>query len=144
MQVLVVEDEPLIRMSICDLLEEAGFACVEASNAREALALLGAGLRPAILMTDYNLGPGMNGRALALEALARLPGLAVVHVTANADYLLEHGLQAAEQVIAKPFNAATLVGTALRLQEAAWFGGLMGPAPLELAPVVTAGAVLAP
>lgn len=34
MEVLVVEDEPLIRMSICDLLEEAGFACAEAASPR--------------------------------------------------------------------------------------------------------------
>jgi two-component system, OmpR family, response regulator len=138
MQVLVVEDEPLIRMSVCDLLAEAGFACVEAGSAREALALLDGGLRPAILMTDYNLGPGLNGRALAAEALARLPDLAVVHVTANADCLLEHALRPREQVIAKPFEADALVRCVLRLQAAAWFGGAVGQAPAELA-----GALLA-
>jgi CheY-like chemotaxis protein len=131
MQVLVVEDEALIRMSICDLLEEAGFACIEAASAREALALLDGGLRPAILMTDYNLGPGMNGRVLATEALARLPGLAVVHVTANADYLLEHGLRPQEQVIAKPFEADALVRAVARLQGGAWFGRVVAQVPLD-------------
>jgi CheY-like chemotaxis protein len=138
MQVLVVEDEALIRMSICDLLEEAGFACIEASSAREALALLDGGLRPGVLMTDYNLGPGLNGRALAVEALARLPDLAVVHVTANADYLLEHGLRPQEQVIAKPFEADALVRAAVRLQDRAWFGGVVAQAPAEMAGVLLA------
>jgi CheY-like chemotaxis protein len=139
MRVLVVEDEPLIRMSICDLLEEAGFACSEASGAREALALLDGGLRPAILMTDYNLGPGLNGRALAVEALARLPDLAVVHVTANADYLLEHALRPQEQVIAKPFEAHTLVRAVQRLLDGAWFGGAVGQAPAGMAGAALAG-----
>jgi len=40
MQVLVVEDECLIRMLVCNLLEEAGYVCIEAANAIEALALL--------------------------------------------------------------------------------------------------------
>ncbi|WP_165982247.1 response regulator [Dankookia rubra] len=132
MQVLVVEDEPLIRMSICDLLADAGFACVEAADAREALALLDGGLRPSVLLTDFNLGPGLNGLALAAEALARLPGLAVVHVTANADYLLEHALRPQEQVIAKPFNADMLVRAVARLSDRAWFG-VVGQAPAQAA-----------
>jgi CheY-like chemotaxis protein len=139
MQVLVVEDEPLIRMSVCDLLEEAGFACAEAGSAREALALLDAGLRPRILVTDFNLGPGLNGRALSTEALARLPDLAVVHVTANADCLLDHGLRPREQVIAKPFEADILVQTVLRLQAAAWFGAAAGQAPTDVVAALLAG-----
>lgn len=123
MQVLVVEDEVLIRMSICDLLEEAGFICTAAADAQEALALLAAGLKPGILVTDYNLGPGPNGRALANEALARLPDLAVLHVTANADCLLEHVLRPRERVLAKPFEADELVQTMMQLQAGAWFAG---------------------
>jgi two-component system, OmpR family, response regulator len=139
MQVLVVEDEPLIRMSVCDLLEEAGFTCTEAASAREALALLDGGLRPAILVTDFNLGPGLNGRALSTEALARLPDLAVVHVTANADCLLEHGLRPCEQVIAKPFQADDLVRCVQRLQAGAWFGAAVGQAPAEMVATLLAG-----
>ncbi len=71
MRVLVVEDEALIRMLVCDLLEEAGFACAETADAAEALALLDAGLcKPEVLVTDYNLGPGLDGKALARGAAA--------------------------------------------------------------------------
>ena len=57
MLVLVVEDECLIRMLVCNLLEDAGYACIEAGNAVEALALLDSKLcRPALLITDFNLG----------------------------------------------------------------------------------------
>lgn len=130
MQVLVVEDEPLIRLSICDLLEEAGFVCAAAADAREALALLDSGLRPVVMLTDFNLGPGLNGRALATEALARRPGLAVVHVTANPECLLEHVLQPREQVVAKPFQADMLVRTVLRLHAEIGFGGVPAPVPV--------------
>ena len=133
MQVLVVEDEALIRMSICDLLEEAGFACAAAANAREALALLDGGLLPGILVTDFNLGPGLNGRALSTEALAMLPDLAVVHVTANPECVLEHGLRPRERVIAKPFEADELVQAVLRLRPGRWFGGAACQAPAEMA-----------
>jgi len=133
MQVLVVEDEFLIRMSICDLLEEAGFVCAAAATARDAIALLDGGLRPGILVTDYNLGPGLNGRALATEALARLPGLAVVHVTANPDCLLNHALRPRERVLAKPFRAEALVQAVLGREAGAWFGGAVGQAPVALA-----------
>lgn len=132
MQVLVVEDESLIRMSICDILEEAGLACVDTGSARDALALLDAGLRPVVLVTDYNLGPGLNGWALATEALARLPDLAVVHVTANADCLQEHPLRPREEVLAKPFEVADLVQAVLRLWPTAWFGGAASQPPGSL------------
>jgi CheY-like chemotaxis protein len=110
MQVLVVEDECLIRMLVCDLLEEAGYTCVEAADATEALALLAGGLcQPSILVSDFNLGPGLNGQALAGEALRRLPGLAVVFMTGNPEAFDEYPLRPWERLIAKPFAGADLV-----------------------------------
>jgi CheY-like chemotaxis protein len=73
MHVLVVEDECLIRMLVCNLLEEAGYVCIEAASAIEALALLDSKLcRPALLVTDFNLGLGPNGQMLATEAVRRM------------------------------------------------------------------------
>jgi CheY-like chemotaxis protein len=84
MHVLVVEDECLIRMLVCNLLEEAGYVCIEAANAVEALGLLDSKLyRPALLVTDYNLGPRPNGQILAIEVANRIPGLPVVFMTGN-------------------------------------------------------------
>ena len=110
MRVLVVEDEALIRLLVCDLLEEAGFACAEAADAAEALALLDAGLcRPEVLVTDYNLGPGPDGKALAREALRRLPGLAVAYVTGNPECFGDRPLEAWERLVAKPFAGDHLI-----------------------------------
>ncbi len=63
--VLLVEDEPLIRLFISELLEEAGFKVVEAANALEALVILEAGLRVNVLLTDVDMPAGCNGFELA-------------------------------------------------------------------------------
>ena len=119
MQVLVVEDEILIRMLVCDLLEEAGCRCHEAGDAEEALALLDAGLcRPDILVTDFNLGPGMDGKALAREVLRRLPGLPVAYVTGNPEAFEDHVLGERERLVAKPFASADLIAALRELRPA--------------------------
>jgi CheY-like chemotaxis protein len=109
MRVLVVEDEALIRMLICDLLEAAGFECREAGDARDALATLDGtdDWRPDILVTDYNLGPGPNGRDVAAEAVRRLPGLPIIYATGNPECLKHIGPR--ERVVAKPFAVADLI-----------------------------------
>jgi CheY-like chemotaxis protein len=126
MRVLVVEDEALIRMLICDLLAEVGFECREARDAAEAFAALDEvdEWRPDILVTDYNLGPGPNGAEVAAEAVRRMPGLPVIHVTGNPECLRDVWPQA--RVFAKPFAVADLIlaidelcaRVALRLPEA--------------------------
>jgi CheY-like chemotaxis protein len=109
MRALVVEDEPLIRMHLCDLLEEAGLECGDAANAAQALELLDEGWVPDILITDFNLGPGLTGAALAAEALCRLPRLRVVYITGNPECLARTNRRAADLVLEKPFSPAELL-----------------------------------
>jgi DNA-binding NtrC family response regulator len=63
--VLLVEDEPLIRLFIAELLEDVGFRVVEAANAAEALVILEAGLPVNVLLTDVDMPVGCNGFELA-------------------------------------------------------------------------------
>ena len=63
--VLLVEDEPLVRLFISDLLEEADFKVVEASNADEARVLLEAGLPVNVLLTDVDMPGACDGYELA-------------------------------------------------------------------------------
>jgi CheY-like chemotaxis protein len=63
--VLLVEDEPLIRLFVSELLEDSGFKVVEAANATEALVLLEAGLPVNVLLTDVDMPLGCNGYELA-------------------------------------------------------------------------------
>ena len=63
--VLLVEDEPLIRLFLSELLEDAGFRVVEAANSAEALVLMTAGLSVDVLLTDVDMTSGCNGFELA-------------------------------------------------------------------------------
>ncbi|NIX76146.1 response regulator [Microvirga terricola] len=63
--ILLVEDEPLIRLFLVDLLEEAGFRVIETANAAEALVALESGLRVNVLLTDVDMPAGCDGFELA-------------------------------------------------------------------------------
>ena len=61
---LLVDDEELVLSSTSDMLGELGYKVIEASSAEEALQLMGAGLKPDLIVTDH-LMPRMNGVELA-------------------------------------------------------------------------------
>jgi CheY-like chemotaxis protein len=63
--VLVVEDEPLLRMDAVDMIREAGFDVLEASNADEAILLLETRPYIEVMFTDIDMPGSMNGIKLA-------------------------------------------------------------------------------
>jgi DNA-binding NtrC family response regulator len=63
--VLVVEDEPLIRINIADALEDAGFVVLEAASVLEAVGLLGQNDEVAAVFTDVDMPGGLTGLDLA-------------------------------------------------------------------------------
>ena len=63
--VLVVDDEPLIRLYAVDVLTDAGFEALEAADAEEALALLAENMAITVLFTDINMPGRLNGLELA-------------------------------------------------------------------------------
>ena len=82
-QVLLVEDDPQVAAATCDQLEALGCRCLETSNAEEALALLQTisydqQPLPDLLMTDINLGAGMNGLELRQQLQQQYPQLPVL------------------------------------------------------------------
>jgi CheY-like chemotaxis protein len=83
--VLIVEDEPDEREALCAWLEDEGFATLSARNGKEALDLLRAGQRPALILLDIKM-PVMDGKEFLAQmaherALAEIP---VTIVTASA------------------------------------------------------------
>jgi CheY-like chemotaxis protein len=64
--VLVVEDEPLVRMIIVDTLADAGFEVLQASDAHEALRLFEAKAEVAVVLTDIDMPGGMDGLELRI------------------------------------------------------------------------------
>ena len=72
--VLMVDDDPLVREVMVQLLEDAGFAVVGAENGADALAHIDSGAPVDAMVTDFQM-PGMNGLELIRASQARNPGL---------------------------------------------------------------------
>ena len=101
--ILVVEDEPVVRSLVVEVLNDLGYQTIEAGDATEALPSLEDGQRIDLLITDVGL-PGMNGRQLADVARQHRPSLKVLFATgyaesATAKDFLGKGMA----VITKPF-----------------------------------------
>jgi CheY-like chemotaxis protein len=106
--VLLVEDEPLVRMTAADELEEAGFHVLEAANADVALAVLEAcSYDVRVLFTDIDMPGSMNGLQLAESVYARWPHIALLissgYQRPRPHELLDHG-----KFLAKPYHADEL------------------------------------
>lgn len=77
LKALVVEDEALIRMNTCFMLEEMGVQAVEAGSAEDALEVLARDSGIGVLIADLGL-PGMGGVELVREARTLKPSLRIV------------------------------------------------------------------
>ena len=112
--VVVVEDDPAVRMLVLDLLKELGYRAFEAEDAKSALPLLESDLRMDLLVTDVGL-PGMNGRQLAEVARQHRPGLKVLFMTGYAQKAAERQgfLEDGMDMVAKPF-AIELLASKIR------------------------------
>jgi PAS domain S-box-containing protein len=118
--VLVVDDEPTIRMLIIDALGELGYACAEAADGPAGLKILQSGARIDLLITDVGLPGGLNGRQVADAARALRPDLKVLFITGYAENaVLNHGhIQHGMEVLTKPFAVAELAGRVDRMLRA--------------------------
>jgi PAS domain S-box-containing protein len=103
--VLVVEDEPVVRGVILEMLEEQGYRTLGAVDGLSGLRILRANNRIDLLITDVGL-PGMNGRQLAEQARETRPDLKVLFITGYAENaVLSNGfLQPGMEMITKPFD----------------------------------------
>jgi CheY-like chemotaxis protein len=63
--ILLVEDEPLVRLVTADILVDANFRVMEAANAEEVLTVLQAGVEVDVLLSDVEMPPGVSGYELA-------------------------------------------------------------------------------
>jgi PAS domain S-box-containing protein len=109
--VLVVDDEPTVRMLIADALKDSGYHVIEAEEAAAGLKVLRSSAKVDLLITDLVLPGGINGRQLADEARAARPGLRVLFITGYAENALfgNGQLEPGMQVVTKPFAMDALV-----------------------------------
>ncbi len=78
MVILVVEDEPLVRLFLTDFLDEAGFKVFEAVNGDEAMTILQARPDVQVIISDIEMPGSMSGLELARAVNARWPGIGIV------------------------------------------------------------------
>ncbi len=107
--VLVVEDEPIVRSLIVEVLKELGYRAIEAADGLEGLQILRGDRRVDLLVTDIGL-PGLNGRQMVEGARLTRPGLKVLFMTGYAENaaLASGFLAPGMEMITKPFAMDSL------------------------------------
>jgi PAS domain S-box-containing protein len=104
-KVLVVDDEPIIRMLIVEVLTDLGYEPLEAHDGPSALKVIDGNTKLDLLITDVGLPSGMNGRQVADAARAKQPDLKILFVTGYAENaVVGNGhLDPGMHVLTKPF-----------------------------------------
>jgi PAS domain S-box-containing protein len=110
--VLLVEDEPSVRLLIAEVLRELGYALIEAADAEMALPILASNVRLDLMITDVGL-PGLNGRQLAEIGRRHRPTLKVLFVTGYAEHATRRGdfLGPGMKMVTKPFSLEAMAVT---------------------------------
>jgi PAS domain S-box-containing protein len=103
--ILLVDDEALVRLATAEMLREMGHSVVEAESGAAALAQVKSGIPMDLLITDY-LMPGMRGSDLADEVRALRPNVRALLLTGYAN--LAKGEAVGLPRLAKPFREADL------------------------------------
>jgi two-component system cell cycle sensor histidine kinase/response regulator CckA len=108
--ILLVEDEAGVRRLVRSILEQRGYAVLEAKDPEHALRLCGENSRRIDLLITDVVMPEMNGRELAAEAARMRPALKVLYMSGYTDNaLVHHGVKGlGPAFLQKPFTPAAL------------------------------------
>ncbi|CAN7416137.1 response regulator [Neorhizobium tomejilense] len=112
--VLVVEDEPLLRMMAMDLVEDAGFRAIEAADADEAVTILETRTDIRIVFTDIDMPGSMNGMKLAAAVRDRWPPIEIIIVSGQVR-LSEADLPERSVFFSKPYDWQKVTATLHRM-----------------------------
>jgi CheY-like chemotaxis protein len=119
--VLIVEDQVLVRMTAHDLLSDAGFHVIEAANGEEALRVLEARPDLAVVISDIEIGGGIDGLELAKRIEEGWPGIGVILVSGRM-IPAAHELPKGSVFLAKPYPLSRLVEQARTMADQAMQG----------------------
>ncbi|KQT80876.1 two-component system sensor histidine kinase/response regulator [Methylobacterium sp. Leaf466] len=108
--VLIVDDEPSVRMLVTEVLEDLGYTAIEAADGVAGLTVLESDVRIDLLVTDVGLPGGMNGRQMADAARVRRRDLKVLFITGYAEKAIlgDGHLAPGMEVLTKPFPIEAL------------------------------------
>lgn len=115
--ILVVDDEPIIRFTLADALEEAGYRVLEASNVLEAVATIGKVTDISAIITDIDMPGGLSGIDL-VQMVNKCQNQIPVIVTSGGHALETLNLPESTRFFSKPYNLEDII-VALRATIAA-------------------------
>jgi CheY-like chemotaxis protein len=131
--VLVVEDEMLLRMLAVDMVEDAGYTSVEAVDAYEAFAILKSRSDIALLFTDIQMPGSMDGLQLAHSVSAHWPTIKIIIVSGQLK-LSGSDMPVDSRFFAKPLESRICELVEYHLEDVTIRGAWTGPAALHLSP----------
>jgi CheY-like chemotaxis protein len=106
--VLIVEDEMMLRMLACEMVEDAGYTALEALDAAEAVAILESRSDVALICTDVQMPGEMDGVGLAHAVHARWPAIRIIVVSGQLN--LPHlDLPPRSRFFGKPLDAGEVI-----------------------------------
>jgi two-component system, response regulator PdtaR len=108
--VLIVEDEPLVRLRAVQEIESAGFTVIEASNADEAIAMLEDRNDIGVVFTDIQMPGSLDGLRLAHAVRNRWPPIKII-VTSGHVGVSEQDLPEGGRFFAKPYDSTEIAAT---------------------------------
>lgn len=112
--VLVVEDEPLLLWLASEMIEEAGFEVLQASNATIAIATMEDRQDVRVVFTDVDMPGGINGIKLAACVRARWPTVQVI-VTSGKPWPADEPVPADVEFFSKPYRQNHVLDTVKRM-----------------------------
>jgi DNA-binding NtrC family response regulator len=116
--ILLVEDEPLVRLVAADILMEAHFRVIEAADAEEALTVLRADVDVDVVLSDVEMPPGMNGYELAWQIHRDWPWMGIL-MSSGREWPRANDLPPGAAFLAKPYSYATLLSHVMAAAEKA-------------------------
>jgi CheY-like chemotaxis protein len=107
--ILLVDDDEEVLAYVSDLLTDHGYEVIPAASPATALAIIGAGRKIDLLLTDVRMPGSLDGFALARAAKAQLPDLGVVYVSGWIETLPALDDYVLGPLLTKPFRTEMLV-----------------------------------
>ncbi|MEO6395625.1 MAG: response regulator [Devosia sp.] len=114
MRILVVDDEPIIRLGLVIMVEEAGFAVAEAANADEAVRVIERTPDIGLIITDVDMPGSMDGLKLAHFVRDRWPPIRLIVVSGKIG-VKQTELPAGARFFTKPFQEGPLINAVREL-----------------------------
>jgi CheY-like chemotaxis protein len=115
--VLIVDDEPTVRLLVTEVLDDCGYHSIEAADGPTALRILRSNVGIDLLITDLGLPGGLTGRQVADLAREARKDLKVLFITGFADNAASGNghVDPSMPMLTKPFTVEALVEKVTRL-----------------------------